>query len=70
MWKIAALTFTAARMAGPVVIEITRCIVHARRVERDGLGGTQDLAMWGTFISLGRGVLAAVGWGVWCWSRP
>ena len=32
--------------------EIVRSVVHRRRERRDGLGGTQDIAMWGTFIGL------------------
>lgn len=69
MWKVAAIVFTAAFMAGPVVIEVVRSVVHTRRERREGIGGTQDIAMWGTFISLGCALLAAVCWGVWYWSR-
>jgi hypothetical protein len=44
--------------------EILRSVVHRRREQRDGLGGTQDIAMWGTFIGLacfvGAGVCAVI----------
>lgn len=62
---VAAIAFTAAFMAAPVVIEVTRSVVHARRERRDGLGGTQDIAMWGTFAALGCGVSAVVCWSAW-----
>lgn len=65
MWKVAAIVFTAAFVAGSVVTEITRSIVHPRRERQNGLGGTQDIAMWGTLISLACGVMAAVCWCVW-----
>jgi hypothetical protein len=32
--------------------EILRSIVHRRRERLYGIGGTQDIAMWGTFIGL------------------
>jgi hypothetical protein len=64
VWKVAAILATATFVAGPVVIEILRSIVHARREKRDGLGGTQDIAMWGSFTMLGCGILAAVCWGI------
>lgn len=67
--KVAAIVFTAGFMVAPVVIEVARSIVHARRERRDGLGGTQDIAMWGTFAMLGCGVLAAGCWGLWYATR-
>jgi hypothetical protein len=30
--------------------EIFRSVVHRRRERLDGLGGTQDIAIWGTLI--------------------
>ncbi|MCS6865863.1 MAG: hypothetical protein RMJ56_03320 [Gemmataceae bacterium] len=62
---VAAIVFTAASVVGPGVIEVLRMIVHHRRAQRDGLGGTQDVAMWGTFALWGGIVLAVGLWGVW-----
>lgn len=36
--------------------------MHARRLRRDGLGGTQDIAMWGTLVSFVCLILAAASW--------
>ena len=63
--KVAAIVFTAAFAIGPLAINILRSVVHRRRHRRDGLGGTQDIAMWGTFTMLAFGVLAAICWSVW-----
>ena len=65
VWKIAAIVFSVAFVVAPVVIEILRSVIHARRERRNGLGGTQDIAMWGTFTALACGVLAAICWGMW-----
>ena len=69
MWLVAAILFTTAFLAAPVVIEVLRSVVHIRRERRYEFAGTQDIAMWGTFIMLGCGILAAVSWGIWCATR-
>jgi hypothetical protein len=33
-----------------VLTEVLRSVIHARRKSQDGLGGTQDIAMWGMII--------------------
>jgi hypothetical protein len=65
VWRLAAIVWTAAFLACPVVIDVLRSVIHDRRERRHGLGGTQDIAMWGTLGMLGCGILAAVCWGVW-----
>jgi hypothetical protein len=40
----------AMGVATVIGTEIVRSVVHRRRERRDGLGGTQDIAMWGTLI--------------------
>jgi hypothetical protein len=65
VWKIAAIVFSVAFVLAPVVIEILRSVVHERRERVNGLGGTQDIAMWGTLAALACGALAAVCWGMW-----
>ena len=47
-----AFILAAAGVAVVIGTEILRSIIHRRRERRDGFGGTQDIAMWGTFISL------------------
>ena len=64
MWMLAAIVFSVAFVMCPIPIEFLRSIVHARRERQRGLGGTQDIAMWGTFLMLGCGILAAVCWSI------
>jgi len=33
-----------------IAVEVLRSIIHRRRERQEGLGGTQDIAMWGTLI--------------------
>ena len=47
--SIVLIVMGVATMIGT---EIVRSVVHRRRERRDGLGGTQDIAMFGTFIGL------------------
>ena len=47
--SIGLIVIGVATMIGT---EVIRSVVHRRRERRDGLGGTQDIAMWGTFIGL------------------
>ncbi|MEW4490936.1 hypothetical protein AB1L42_22840 [Thalassoglobus sp. JC818] len=57
--KLAAiLVFTA--VGAMMMTEVLRSIIHARRKSKDGLGGTQDIAMWGTIISIALLIAAAV----------
>ncbi len=65
MWKAATISFAAAGIATPFVIEILRAIIHRRRERRNGIGGTQDIAMWGTVAGLGfwiGAVVCGIGW--------
>lgn len=52
----------ALGVATTIGTEILRSVVHRRRKQRDELGGTQDIAMWGTFVGLacliGAGICA------------
>lgn len=57
--RFIAILLSAAFTSG----EITRSVVHQKRERQFGPGGgTQDIAMWGSFITLGCGVLAGVSW--------
>ena len=65
MWKAATVFFALALIATLIGIEVVRSIVHARRERRTGIGGTQDIAMWGTMIGLAllvATVVSGVGW--------
>jgi hypothetical protein len=51
MWKIATIVCAIGVILGPIVTEVLREVIHRHRERRDGLGGTQDVAMWGTFAT-------------------
>ena len=65
MWKTASVLFVALGIMSLLVTEIVRSIVDRRRRERDGLGGTQDIAICGMVIGwlciLGA-IICGVGW--------
>ena len=63
MWNTTAVALAVAAVVAMIVTEILRSIVHARRKSKDGLGGTQDIAMWGTLVC-GLLLLAAIVCGV------
>jgi hypothetical protein len=48
----ASIVLIAMGVATMIGTEIVRSVVHRRRERRDGIGGTQDIALWGTFIGL------------------
>jgi hypothetical protein len=50
IWGTLTAVFALACVAAPIVTEVVRSVVHRRREQRDGLGGTQDIAMWGTLV--------------------
>ena len=60
MWKTATMILVTCAVLSAVLTEVLRSVVHARRKSKDGLGGTQDIAMWGTLLGylllLGAGV--------------
>ena len=65
MWKTATIFFAASAVLSMVLTEVLRSVVHARRKSKDGLGGTQDIAMWGTFIGcvlLLGSAICGLGW--------
>ena len=65
MWRVATIFFTTVAILSPVAIALVRSVVHRARERRDGLGGTQDVAMWGSLIGLAAfacAVISAVLW--------
>jgi hypothetical protein len=65
MWRIAHYASWAGVIVSYLIMEVARSVVHRRRERRDGLGGTQDIFMWGT-LAIFAGLLAAafsgLGW--------
>lgn len=51
MWRTGAFLFTALTIAALVATEVARSLIHRRRERRDGLGGTQDVAMIGVGVA-------------------
>jgi hypothetical protein len=60
--KSVALGLSIAAVSCIVITEIARSLIHARRAKRNGLGGTQDIAMIGTFAAYAFGISALAGW--------
>ncbi|NJR32799.1 MAG: hypothetical protein HC778_08355 [Chamaesiphon sp. CSU_1_12] len=48
----ASIILMAMGVATMIGTEIVRGVVHRRRERLHGIGGTQDIAMWGTFLTL------------------
>ena len=60
MWTRCASALVAAAIVVVIGTEVVRSIVHRRRAARDGLGGSQDIAMWGTFLGWALLIAAAL----------
>ena len=69
MWKTAAVVFAVGWLGSIVVTSILRRIVHERRERTRGIGGTQDIAMWGTLFGLVSMVGTGVSLAMWLSSR-
>jgi len=67
--KIAAIVFAAGWFGSIFVTGILRRIVHDRRERTQGIGGTQDIAMWGTLVGLVCMIGTLVSLAVWLSSR-
>ena len=46
----ATVSFVVLGILSIVVTEILRSVVDRKRLERDGLGGTQDIAIYGMIV--------------------
>jgi hypothetical protein len=51
MWRTGAFLFTACTIATLIATEVARSVIHRRRERRDGIGGTQDVAMIGVGVA-------------------
>lgn len=65
MLSKAAFVFAVLGIAVMIGTEFSRGIVHRRRERRHGIGGTQDIAMWGTFIGLACFIAAGICGLIW-----
>src|SRR5262249_60277886 len=48
LWRLGLFVFGAGLIVCPIITDLLRAVVHRRRERADGLGGTQDIALWGT----------------------
>jgi hypothetical protein len=64
-----AIIFSALGIVVLIGTEILRSLVHRRRERIKGIGGTQDIEMFGTFISLALFLIAAIALVLWILHR-
>jgi len=60
-----AIILGALGVATVVCTEILRSVVHCHKEHTQGIGGTQDIAMWGTFLGLAFFVGAGISLLLW-----
>ena len=65
MWRNAAAVLVVAAILEQIAVEVLRSIIHRKRKRRDGMGGTQDIAMWGMFLGWALIVGALICGTVW-----
>ena len=65
MWRIAAIIFAVCWIGSIFATSILRGIIDKRRERTRGIGGTQDIAMWGTLFGLASMIGALVCTGMW-----
>lgn len=63
MWKNATIFFVVLGILSLIITEILRSVVDRKRLERDGLGGTQDIAIGGMIVC-GLGLVGAIASGL------
>lgn len=68
-WGAITVFFVVAAGVDMIGLEIVRSIVDRRQKERDGLGGTQDIAIWGVLIGYVFIVAAFISGMFWLWNR-
>lgn len=60
MWRLLNYTLIALAIAVLIGTEFLRTLVHRRREYQTGIGGTQDVAMFGVVITVSLLILAAI----------
>ena len=64
-----AIILAALGMAAIIGTEVLRSVIHRKREQAQGIGGTQDIAMWGTFVGLALFVGAGICELLWKFKR-
>ena len=59
-WMTAAAILVFVAIGVMILTEVLRSMIHARRKSQDGLGGTQDIAMWAMIICWVLLIVAAI----------
>ncbi len=63
MWQNTTIFFVFLGILSLIITEILRSVVDRKRLERDGLGGTQDIAIGGMIgVDFVLSVQSSVGW--------
>lgn len=68
-WGATTVFFVVAAGVDLIGLEIVRSVVDRRRKERDGMGGTQDIAIWGVMIGWLLIIAALISGSLWLWNR-
>ena len=66
-WGALTVFFVIAAVMDLFGLEIIRSVVDRRRRERDGIGGTQDIAIWGMLIGWIFIFAALFSGAMWLW---
>ncbi len=69
MWGTAAVVLVIAAILELIAVEVLRSVIHRRRERRDGIGSTQDIAMWGMFVGWAIIIGAVICGVIWLLSR-
>jgi hypothetical protein len=65
MWQNATIFFVVLGTLSLIITEILRSVVDRKRLERDGLGGTQDIAIGGMIVCglcVVGAIICGLGW--------
>ena len=68
-WGAITVVLVVSAILEVIGFELVRSIVHQRRKHGDGLGGTQDIAMWGTLIGWVLIIAALITGSIWLLTR-
>ncbi len=69
MWGTAAVVSVIAAILELIAVEVLRSVIRRRRERRDGIGSTQDIAMWRMFVGWAIIIGAVICGAIWLLSR-